>query len=220
MFVLLRKAGLVASKQVKIVGRTENQTKYIQTINSHTVTICHGPAGSGKTFIACALAAKSLLKACEIKRIVLTRPTTSCGEDIGFLPGTIAEKIGPYLMPLFDELRNFIRPEEMTRMLQDRTIEIVPLAMMRGRTFKESFIILDEAQNAIYAELKMFFTRLGESSKMVVNGDPEQQDINDNAFSRITRQLEHVDGVGVSCLTGEDVVRHGLIPRMLTVMKG
>lgn len=212
------------AKVIKIKGRGadngKNQTDYIRKINSNTVTICHGPAGTGKTFIACALAAKSFMKEDGVKKIVLTRPIASCGADIGFLPGDVMEKIGPYLMPLFDELSNFFKPEEMKAMFEDKTIEIVPLAMMRGRTFNDSFIILDEAQNAIYSELKMFLTRLGKDSKMIMNGDADQTDIDDNAFVRISRQLRNIDDIAHAELTVDDIVRHGLISKILKATKG
>ena len=209
----------MGTDKVKIKARTEGQKRYLQALNSHTVTICHGPAGSGKSYLACAVAARCLLNG-DVSRIVLTRPTISCAVDSGFLPGTLYDKMQPFLIPLFDELGKVLGYKEFARLQQDGIIEVAPLSTMRGRTLDDAFIILDEAQNAIYQELKMCLTRLGSSSRIVLNGDTEQSDIEDNAFARATRQLADIDQIAVVQLTEADIVRHGLIRDIIKAMKG
>lgn len=198
------------SDKVKYRHRTDNQLVYLETLARNDVVICCGPAGTGKTYLACAKAAQMYVNG-DIERIVLTRPIVSCGTDIGFLPGEVDEKIGPYLAPLFDELGKFFRPERVRQMMETRKIEVVPLALMRGRTFDNAFVILDEAQNAVYDELRMILTRIGKGSKMVLTGDIGQTDIGGNAFGDVTRRLQDVDGIGVVEMTTDDIVRHGLI---------
>lgn len=204
----------------KLRGRTDGQTAYIRMINSHEVTICHGPAGSGKTHIAAALAAFALTKKSgPISGIVLCRPVVDCGQSIGYLPGTIEDKIGPYLAPLFDELSYYFDREDVHAMLEKKIIEIVPLSMMRGRTFNNAFVICDEAQNATEDELKMLLTRIGQDSKMVLSGDSEQSDMPGHAFNRVTRLMAEVEEIGIIQLTKKDIVRNSLITKIITAFE-
>lgn len=197
-----------------LTARTPNQKTYIQTIVGNDITLCHGPAGTGKTHVACGLAVQMLKKG-EIERICITRPIVGTGRDMGFLPGTMEEKIGPYLVPLFDELSYYLEAAKIKQMLADEILRIVPLSMMRGRTFNDSFIILDEAQNATLHELKMLLTRIGEGTKMVLSGDLYQSDLeprDQGAFNAVVNSLRTVSsGIGVVSLTDADIVRHPLI---------
>lgn len=197
-----------------LTARTQNQKKYIQTIVGNDITLCHGPAGTGKTHVACGLAVQMLKKG-EIERICIARPIVGTGRDMGFLPGTMEEKIGPYLVPLFDELSYYLEAAKIKQMLADEVLRIVPLSMMRGRTFNDSFIILDEAQNATLYELKMLLTRIGEGTKMVLSGDLYQSDLeprDQGAFNAVVNSLRTVSsGIGVVALTDADIVRHPLI---------
>lgn len=200
-------------KPRSVSARTENQKIYIRSIVENDITICYGPAGSGKTFVAAGMAVQGL-KQNRIEKIIICRPVISTGKDIGYLPGTIEDKVGPYLIPLFDELSHFLEKKKLKELMGEGIIEIVPLSMMRGRTFNDSFIILDEAQNAVHCELKMLLTRIGQDSKMVLIGDPCQTDLPDGvkgSFVDIGTRLAHLDGVGVVRLTGDDIVRHELI---------
>lgn len=197
-----------------LTARTPNQKTYIQTIVGNDITLCHGPAGTGKTHVACGLAVQMLKKG-EIERICIARPIVGTGRDMGFLPGTMEEKIGPYLVPLFDELSYYLEAAKIKQMLADEILRIVPLSMMRGRTFNDSFIILDEAQNATLHELKMLLTRIGEGTKMVLSGDLYQSDLeprDQGAFNAVVNSLRTVSsGIGVVSLTDADIVRHPLI---------
>lgn len=196
-----------------VEGRTEGQRNYIQAILDSYITLCHGPAGTGKTHIAAGMATK-LLKKRTVERIVICRPVVGVGKDIGYLPGTMEEKVGPYLMPLFDEFSYFLEAKAITQFLAERVIEIVPLSMMRGRTFNDSFVILDEAQNAIHKELKMMLTRIGINSTMVLSGDLGQSDLPIDlagAFERSIERLEGLEGVSSIGLGTDDIVRHHLI---------
>lgn len=196
-----------------LVARTPNQKKYIQSIVGHDICLCHGPAGTGKTHVACGLAVQMLKKG-EIEKICIARPIVGTGKDMGFLPGTMEEKIGPYLVPLFDELSYYLETAKIKEMLANEILRIVPLSMMRGRTFNDSFIILDEAQNATLHELKMFLTRIGEGTKMVLSGDLYQSDLQPHeqgAFNAVVDSLRTVSGIGVCALTDADIVRHPLI---------
>ncbi|WP_199435095.1 PhoH family protein [Qaidamihabitans albus] len=193
--------------------KTLNQKRYVDAIDKHTVVFGIGPAGTGKTYLAMAKAVQAL-QAKQVTRIVLTRPAVEAGERLGYLPGTLNEKIDPYLRPLYDALHDMVDPESIPRLMQAGTIEIAPLAYMRGRTLNDAFIILDEAQNTTPEQMKMFLTRLGFGSKVVVTGDITQVDLPSGQRSglRIVREiLEGVDDLFFSSLTSHDVVRHRLV---------
>ena len=193
--------------------KTLNQKRYVDAIDDHTVVFAIGPAGTGKTYLAMAKAVKAL-QAKEVNRIILTRPAVEAGERLGFLPGTLYEKIDPYLRPLYDALHDMVDPESIPRLLAAGTIEIAPLAYMRGRTLNDSFIILDEAQNTLPEQMKMFLTRLGFGSNVVVTGDVTQIDLPSGQVSGLRQVqdiLEGVDDVYFCRLTSHDVVRHRLV---------
>ncbi|GAA5112917.1 PhoH family protein [Haloechinothrix salitolerans] len=193
--------------------KTLNQKRYVDAIDEHTVVFGIGPAGTGKTYLAMAKAVQSL-QAKDVNRIILTRPAVEAGERLGFLPGTLYEKIDPYLRPLYDALHDMVDPESIPSLIQSGTIEIAPLGYMRGRTLNDAFIILDEAQNTTPEQMKMFLTRLGFGSKIVVTGDITQVDLPGGQRSglRVVREiLEEVDDVHFSTLGSSDVVRHRLV---------
>jgi phosphate starvation-inducible PhoH-like protein len=204
---------IVSNRGRSIRPKTANQKRYVDAIEDHTITFGIGPAGTGKTYLAMAKAV-SALQAKKVNRIVLTRPAVEAGEHLGFLPGTLNEKIDPYLRPLFDALHDMIDIETIPRMMQSGIIEVAPLAFMRGRTLNDAFIILDEAQNTTPEQMKMFLTRLGFGSKMVITGDVTQIDLPNGQHSglRVVRDiLKDIDDITFLELTAEDVVRHRLI---------
>jgi len=204
---------IVSNRGRTIRPKTANQKHYVDAIDENTITFGIGPAGTGKTYLAMAKAVAAL-QAKKVNRIILTRPAVEAGEKLGFLPGTLTEKIDPYLRPLFDALHDMIDPDSIPRLMQSGVIEVAPLAFMRGRTLNDSFIILDEAQNTTPEQMKMFLTRLGFGSKMVITGDVTQVDLPNGAKSglRIIRDiLGEVDDISFIELTAEDVVRHRLI---------
>jgi phosphate starvation-inducible PhoH-like protein len=197
--------------------KTVNQKHYVDAIDSHTIVFGIGPAGTGKTYLAVAKAVQAL-QSKQVNRIILTRPAVEAGERLGFLPGTLFDKIDPYLRPLLDALHDMVDPESIPRLLQAGTIEIAPLAYMRGRTLNDAFIILDEAQNTTGEQMKMFLTRLGFGSRVVVTGDVTQVDLPSNATSglRVVRDiLGDVDDVHFAQLTSSDVVRHRLVAEIV-----
>ncbi|MDQ7949781.1 MAG: PhoH family protein [Pedobacter sp.] len=200
-----------------IKARTANQRKMVESIGKNDVLFAIGPAGTGKTYTAVALAVRAL-KNKEIKRIILTRPAVEAGESLGFLPGDLKEKVDPYLRPLYDALDDMIPPEKLKLYLENRTIEVAPLAFMRGRTLDNCFVILDEAQNSTDLQLKMFLTRMGPTAKFIVTGDVTQIDLPRKAQSGLQnalRILTDIKGIDVIYLSGEDVVRHKLVKQIL-----
>ena len=204
---------IVSNRGRTIRPKTANQKRYVDAIEDHTITFGIGPAGTGKTYLAMAMAVAAL-NAKKINRIILTRPAVEAGEHLGFLPGTLSEKIDPYLRPLFDALHDMIDIDSIPRLLQSGVIEVAPLAYMRGRTLNDAFVILDEAQNTTPEQMKMFLTRLGFGSKMVVTGDVTQIDLpnGQNSGLRVIRDiLKDIDDIAFLELTAEDVVRHRLI---------
>jgi phosphate starvation-inducible PhoH-like protein len=204
---------IVSNRGRTIRPKTANQKHYVDAIEDNTITFGIGPAGTGKTYLAMAKAVAAL-QAKKVNRIVLTRPAVEAGESLGFLPGTLSEKIDPYLRPLFDALHDMIDVDSIPRLIQTGVIEVAPLAYMRGRTLNDSFIILDEAQNTTPEQMKMFLTRLGFGSKMVVTGDVTQIDLPNGAKSGlrvISDILQDIDDIAFIELTAEDVVRHRLI---------
>ena len=204
---------IISNRGRSIRPKTANQKRYVDAIEDHTITFGIGPAGTGKTYLAMAKAV-SALQAKKVNRIILTRPAVEAGEHLGFLPGTLNEKIDPYLRPLFDALHDMIDIETIPRMMQSGIIEVAPLAYMRGRTLNDAFIILDEAQNTTPEQMKMFLTRLGFASKMVITGDVTQMDLPNGQHSglRVVRDiLKDIDDIAFLELTAEDVVRHRLI---------
>ena len=204
---------IVSSRGRTIRPKTANQKRYVDAIEDHTITFGIGPAGTGKTYLAMAMAVAAL-NAKKINRIILTRPAVEAGEHLGFLPGTLSEKIDPYLRPLFDALHDMIDIDSIPRLMQSGVIEVAPLAYMRGRTLNDAFVILDEAQNTTPEQMKMFLTRLGFGSKMVVTGDVTQIDLpnGQNSGLRVSRDiLKDIDDIAFLELTAEDVVRHRLI---------
>ena len=204
---------IVSNRGRTIRPKTANQKRYVDAIDEHTITFGIGPAGTGKTYLAMAMAVAAL-QAKKVNKIVLTRPAVEAGESLGFLPGTLSEKIDPYLRPLFDALHDMIDIDSIPRLMQSGIIEVAPLAYMRGRTLNDAFIILDEAQNTTPEQMKMFLTRLGFGSKMVVTGDVTQIDLpnGQNSGLKIVRDiLKEIDDIAFLELTAEDVVRHRLI---------
>jgi phosphate starvation-inducible PhoH-like protein len=208
---------ILSNRGRTIRPKTLNQKRYVDAIDKHTVVFSIGPAGTGKTYLAMAKAVQAL-QAKEITRIILTRPAVEAGERLGYLPGTLSEKIDPYLRPLYDALHDMIDPESIPKLLMNGTIEVAPLAYMRGRSLNDAFIILDEAQNTTQEQMKMFLTRLGFGSKMVVTGDVTQVDLPAGAKSglRVVRDiLDGVHDIHFTTLTSHDVVRHKLVGRIV-----
>ncbi|WP_459128656.1 PhoH family protein [Guggenheimella bovis] len=209
---------IVSTLKGKVIKpKTVNQAKYVQAISENTLTFGTGPAGTGKTFLAVAMAARYYKKK-EISRIIITRPAIEAGEKLGFLPGDLQEKVDPYLRPLYDALTDIFGTEGLQRMREKGVIEVAPLAYMRGRTLDNSFIILDEAQNTTKDQMKMFLTRFGFDSKVIVNGDITQVDLPSGKMSGLehaTTILKDVDDISVIEFTTEDVVRHSLVKKIL-----
>lgn len=209
-------AGAVITPAKTVRAKTQGQKKYLEAIDVNTITFGIGPAGTGKTYLAVAKAVNALY-AKQISRIILTRPAVEAGERLGFLPGTLSEKIDPYLRPLFDALQEMLEPEILTKLMESGVVEVAPLAYMRGRTLNDSFIILDEAQNTTGEQMKMFLTRLGFNSKMVITGDTTQVDLpgGKSGLSIATSILDGVQGLGIERLSSKDVVRHELVTRIV-----
>jgi phosphate starvation-inducible PhoH-like protein len=194
-------------------AKTLGQKRYVDSIRQNTLIFGIGPAGTGKTYLAMACAIEALLTGAT-RRIILSRPAVEAGERLGFLPGDLAAKVDPYLRPLYDAMYEMLGPEETGRLMEQATIEIAPLAYMRGRTLNDAFVVLDEAQNTTPEQMKMFLTRLGFNSKMIITGDVTQMDLGDGMPSglKVVRSVLHrVDGVGFVELTGADVVRHRIV---------
>ena len=213
----LREDILLTYRGRAIRPKTAGQKRYVDAIREHTITFGIGPAGTGKTYLAVALAAFALRNH-DVQRIILVRPAVEAGEKLGFLPGDMQEKVNPYLRPLFDGLMDMFGPEEFTRLQQKGQIEVAPLAYMRGRTLEKSFVILDEAQNTTVEQIKMFLTRLGFRSKMIVNGDVTQIDLPPNVRSGLIdaeRVLKDVKDIGHVHFSEDDVVRHDLVAAII-----
>ncbi len=206
----------VYKKQVgKVKPKTEGQQKYITAVENNDIIIAIGPAGTGKTYLASAIAVE-YLKTGKVSRIILTRPAVEAGEKLGFLPGDLAEKVDPYLRPLYDAIIDMVGVEKFIRYREKNIIEIAPLAYMRGRTLNNAFIILDEAQNTTYEQIKMFLTRMGFGSKMIINGDITQIDIKEESGLILAQKvLKGIDGLGIVYLTDADVVRHPLVKKII-----
>jgi phosphate starvation-inducible PhoH-like protein len=208
---------ILSNRGRSIRPKTLNQKRYVDSIDKHTITFGIGPAGTGKTYLAMAKAVQSL-QAKQVNRIILTRPAVEAGERLGFLPGTLSEKIDPYLRPLYDALHDMVDPDSIPKLLAAGTIEVAPLAFMRGRSLNDSFIILDEAQNTSPEQMKMFLTRLGFGSKIVVTGDVTQVDLPGGVRSGlkvVEGILSEVEDVSFQRLTAHDVVRHKLVGRIV-----
>lgn len=213
----LREDILLTYRGKSIRAKTAGQKRYVDAIRNHTVTFGIGPAGTGKTYLAMAMAVAAL-KNKEVGRVILTRPVVEAGESLGFLPGTLSDKIDPYIRPLYDALFDMTDMESGHQMIEQSIIEIAPLAYMRGRTLNDSFIILDEAQNTTPDQMKMFLTRLGFSSRMVITGDVTQLDLPERAsgLKEVRKVLDGVSDIAFVDLTGKDVVRHSLVQRIVS----
>ena len=202
---------------LKVKAKTINQRKLVEAVNANDMVFAVGPAGTGKTYTAVALAVRAL-KNKEVKRIILTRPAVEAGENLGFLPGDLKEKLDPYLMPLYDALRDMIPPDKLKDMIEYGFIEIAPLAFMRGRTLDKAFVILDEAQNATVMQMKMFLTRMGQTANFIITGDMSQVDLPKKQKSGLAYALdalEDVDGIGIVRLNKNDVIRHPLVRKII-----
>jgi phosphate starvation-inducible PhoH-like protein len=208
---------IIKTPKKSIIPRSEKQKEYVRALRQSDIIISAGPAGTGKTFLAVAVGLTMLLEK-KIERIILSRPAVEAGERLGFLPGDMKEKVDPYLRPLYDSLYDLFDFEKIQRMIEIGDIEIAPLAFMRGRTLKNSFAILDEAQNATDTQIKMFLTRIGENSKIVVNGDPTQKDLPNKSMSGLVRSKEllgHLNEISVVDFDHSDVVRHPLVSKIV-----
>ena len=208
---------IIKTPKKSIIPRSEKQKEYVRALRQSDIVISAGPAGTGKTFLAVAVGLTMLLEK-KIERIILSRPAVEAGERLGFLPGDMKEKVDPYLRPLYDSLYDLFHFEKIQRMIEIGDIEIAPLAFMRGRTLKNSFAILDEAQNASDTQIKMFLTRIGENSKIVVNGDPSQIDLSNKNMSGLDRSkklLSHLSEISVIDFDHSDVVRHPLVSKIV-----
>ncbi len=197
--------------------RTKSQMAYVKSLFSNELVFGLGPAGTGKTYLAVAAAVSNYLEG-NVDRIILARPAVEAGERLGFLPGDMKEKIDPYMQPLYDALNDFLPGKQVAKMIEERQIEIAPLAFMRGRTLSNAFVVLDEAQNATTMQMKMFLTRLGENSRMAINGDMSQVDLPKGVMSGLIeaeRVLRKVDGIGFTYFTAEDVVRHPMVAKII-----
>lgn len=209
------------NKTKYIKARNPNQQLYIDSLNENIITIGSGDAGVGKTWLSIAVAIDHLL-AGKVKKIILTRPAVEAGEKLGFLPGGLEDKMLPYLIPLFDALKDFISKEQLDKFMAEEVIEIAPLAYMRGRTLSNAFVILDEAQNTTTIQMKMFLTRLGEGSKMAVNGDPSQIDLPpkiNSGLVEVLKKLNNTKDIGIIKFSEDDVVRHPLVTEILKKYK-
>lgn len=200
-----------------IKARTENQKRMVKSILKNDMMFAVGPAGSGKTYTAVALAVRAL-KNKEVKRIILTRPAVEAGENLGFLPGDLKEKLDPYLQPLYDALYDMLPPDKLNQYIESQVIQIAPLAFMRGRTLDNAFVILDEAQNTTQSQMKMFLTRMGTSAKFIITGDTTQIDLPRNQSSGLLQSiqlLENVKGIDFIYLQSEDIIRHKLVKEII-----
>ena len=207
----------IYTKKGTIRPRSDRQADYITSVNAYDIVFGVGPAGTGKTYLAVACAIDALRRK-DVSRIVLTRPAVEAGESLGFLPGDIQEKVDPYLRPLYDALRDMIPGDQLARLMQAGTLEIAPLAFMRGRTLNHAFVILDEAQNTSISQMKMFLTRLGANSKAVITGDITQVDLPTGAQSgliHVQRILSHIEAIRFVHFTEQDVVRHALVQEII-----
>ena len=200
-----------------IKAKTVNQQKLVEVSSENDLVFAVGPAGTGKTYTAVALAVNAL-KNREIRRIVMTRPAVEAGENLGFLPGDLKEKLDPYLQPLYDALRDMIPKEKLDFYLENKTIEIAPLAFMRGRTLDDAYVILDESQNTTTSQMKMFLTRMGENSRFIITGDPTQIDLpkhQKSGLKEVLVKLKDIKGIGIVELDGRDVLRHPLVKKII-----
>jgi phosphate starvation-inducible PhoH-like protein len=207
----------VPSRKKQITPKTQNQKRYVEAIRAHDIVVGIGPAGTGKSYLAMAMAVSALTRR-EVSRIILTRPAVEAGERLGFLPGDMYEKVHPYLRPLYDALYDMMEPEKAATMTEKGAIEIAPLAYMRGRTLNDAFIVLDEAQNTTSEQMKMFLTRLGFNSRMVITGDITQVDLPSSRASgliEIQSVLKHIEGIRFVYFTEKDVVRHELVSEIV-----
>ena len=206
---------------LRVKARTRNQQRMVDAIATHDMLFAVGPAGTGKTYTAVALAVRAL-KEKQVRRIILTRPAVEAGENLGFLPGDLREKLDPYLQPLYDALKDMVPPQKLVEYLEMGVIQIAPLAFMRGRTLDHAFVILDEAQNASLPQMKMFLTRMGRDAKFVITGDATQVDLPDRVRSGLMPAVDHlrgVEGVAVIDLDEKDVIRHELVTRVIAAFK-
>lgn len=213
---------LFGNNGLVVKAKTENQRRMVNAIVKQDMMFAVGPAGTGKTYTAVALAVKAL-KNKEVKRIILTRPAVEAGENLGFLPGDMKEKLDPYMQPLYDALNDMIPTEKLNQYLESRTVQIAPLAFMRGRTLDNAFVILDEAQNTTESQMKMFLTRMGANAKFIVTGDPTQIDLPSKQSSGLLqalRLLKKVDGISVIELDNTDVIRHKLVKVIIERYEG
>ena len=213
----LKKVIAITHRGKQITCKTLGQQQYIDTIRKNTLTFAVGPAGTGKTYLAMALSVMAL-KNKEAERIILTRPAVEAGEKLGFLPGDLTQKVDPYLRPLYDAMYDFMGADSYTRMLERGTVEVAPLAYMRGRTLSDAFIILDEAQNTTSEQMKMFLTRICFNSKVIVTGDITQTDLppgKKSGLDEAIRILQGIPGIGIVQLTGKDIVRHELVQQIV-----
>lgn len=213
---------IVYGNEGKVVrARTKNQKKLVADYYKHDLIFALGPAGTGKTYTAIALAVRAL-KNKEVKKLILTRPAVEAGEKLGFLPGDLKEKLDPYLQPLYDALLDMIPPQKLKQFIEEGTVQIAPLAYMRGRTLESAFVILDEAQNTSLEQLKMFLTRMGNNAKFIVTGDATQIDLpnrNDSGLIKCVAMLKKIKGIGMVNFTREDIVRHPLVSKIVKVFE-